>query len=118
MLQSGRTTATTSATIPSATASRFGIPSPGREEARRPPLQEEDDADQDRHLAEDGAERRLDALGEAAEPGRGEDRTGQLADAPGHDHHERVHDVVLAERRPDVADLRERAAGQPREPRT
>ena len=54
---------------------------------------------QDRHLAEDGAERRLDALGEAAEAGRGEDRPGELADAAGDDHHERVDDVVLAQRR-------------------
>src|SRR5712671_8062613 len=110
MLQRGSTTAKTTAAIPSATASRLGIPPPRREETGRPPLQEEDDAHQDRHLAEYRAERGLDPLGESAEPGRGQDRPRELTDAAGDDHHERVHDVVLAERRADVADLGERAA--------
>src|SRR5438309_6773578 len=114
MLQTGSTTATTTAAMPSATASRLGIAPPRREEPGRPPLQEQDDADEDCHLAEHRAERGLDALGQAAEAGRGQDRPGELADAAGDDHHERVHDVVLAERRADVSDLGESAARQPR----
>src|SRR5207245_11175381 len=118
MLQTGSTTATTTAAMPSATASRLGIAPPRREEPGRPPLQEEDDAHEDRHLAEHRAERGLDALGQAAEAGRGQDRPGELANAAGDDHHEGVHEVVLAERLADVADLGERAAGQTREPRS
>ena len=42
---------------------------------------------------------------------RGRDRAGQLPN-PAQDHdHERVDDVVRAERRPDRADQRQRAAG-------
>src|SRR5436309_3930077 len=38
-----------------------------------------------------------------------------FADIVGHDDHERVHDVVLAERRADVADLGEGAVRESRE---
>src|SRR5207245_11740691 len=87
MLQRGSTTASATATMPSATPSRFGIPPPRREETGRPPLEEQDDGDEDRDLAEDRAERRLDPLGEAAEPRRGENRPRKLADAAGDDDH-------------------------------
>src|SRR5262245_51931426 len=90
MLQRGSTTATTIAAMPSTATSRFGIPSSRGEEARRPALQEEDDAHQDRDLAEHRAERGLDSLGEATETGRSQDRPRELAHATGHDHHERV----------------------------
>ena len=41
------------------------------------------------------------------------DGAGELADAAQHDDHERVDDVALAEVGADVADLRQRAAGEP-----
>src|SRR5438876_11649258 len=110
MLQRGSTAASATATMPSATASRFGIPPPRREETGQPPLEEQDDGDEDRDLAEDRTERQLDPLDEAAEPRRSENRPRKLADTTGDDDHERVHDVVLAEGQPDVADLNERAA--------
>ena len=45
-------------------------------------------------------------------PSAAYDGARELADAAQHDHHERVDDVALAEVGPDVADLRQRAAGQ------
>src|SRR5262245_41113264 len=104
-LPSGISTTRTSAIARSASRSGFGTTPARREQASRPALQEQDDGDQDRHLREDGAQRRLDALVEAADAGGGQDRAEQLADAAGDDDHERVHDVVLAERGADVADL-------------
>ena len=47
-----------------------------------------------------------------AEPERRVHRAGELADAAEHDDHERVDDVALAEVGADVADLRQRAAGE------
>src|SRR5258705_10399307 len=99
MLQSGSTTATTIATIPSATASRFGIPSSRGEEAGRPALQEEDDAHQDRDLAEHRAERGLDPLGEATETGRRQERPPELAHTTGAAHRARIHGGCLRARR-------------------
>ena len=44
-------------------------------------------------------------------------RSGELADAAQHDDHERIDDVALAEIGTDVADLRQRAAGESRNAR-
>src|SRR5437660_1552618 len=83
------TTAKMSARARSASVSGFRIASPWREQSRRPALQEDDDGEQDRHLGEHGAERRLDALVEPADARRGEDRPRELADAARHHDHER-----------------------------
>src|SRR5262249_42117172 len=98
-LRPGSTTTSRAAAPHSGQLSRVGIASLGGEEAGRPALDEYDDEDQDQHLAEHGAERRLDDLVQTADPGGGEDAPEELAHAPGHDHHERVDDVVLAELR-------------------
>ena len=45
-------------------------------------------------------------------PSAGVHGAGELADAAQHDDHERVDDVALAEVGTDVADLRQRAAGE------
>src|SRR5437762_2906364 len=115
MLSMGSTSTSTMATRARPSVSRFRIASPWREQSRRPALQEDDDGEQDRHLGEHGAERGLDALVEPADARRGEDRPRELADAARHYDHERIDDVVLAERGPDVSDLRQRAAPEARE---
>src|SRR5437867_12606502 len=96
MLHTGSTTTKTIAAIPSAAASRVGIAPPGREEAGRPPREEQDHRDEDRHLAEDRAERRLDTLGDTAEPRRREERPGQQPDAARDAALKPFHDVVRA----------------------
>src|SRR5712691_13533779 len=97
--------------------SRVRIASLGREKPGRAPLDEQDHENEDRHLAEHGAEARLDDLVEPADADGGQDRAEEFAYAAGHDDHERVHDVVLPELGPDIADLRERASGQAGESR-
>src|SRR5438046_3474671 len=98
MLRIGSTITSTTAATTRPSVSRFRIASPGREQSRRPALQEDDDGEQDRHLGEHGAECRLDALVETADAGRGEDGTCELSHAARDDDHERIDDVVLAER--------------------
>src|SRR5262245_39470836 len=109
-LSAGSTTTTTAAARSRPARSRVGIAPLDREESRRAPLDEQDDEDEDEHLAVHGAEARLDDLVEAADAERGQDAPEELADAARHLDHERVHDVVLPELRPDVADLGQRAA--------
>ena len=74
-------------------------------------------SDQDGHLAEHRAQPGLDDLVEPADARGGEDGAGELAHPARHHHHEGVHDVVLAQLGPHVADLGERAAGEAGQPR-
>src|SRR3972149_5507997 len=57
-LRSGRTTASRTAATATPIRSRVGMAPSRREEARRPALEEQDDADEDRDLAGHGAPRR------------------------------------------------------------
>src|SRR5215471_11086001 len=113
----GSTTAINAAKPSRRARSRVGIASLRREQSGRPPLNEQDHEDEDEHLAEHRAHRRLDDLVEPADADGGQDAAGELAHAAGDDHHERVDDGVLAQFWSDVPDLGERAAGQSREPR-
>ena len=70
-----------------------------------------------RDLREHRALPRLEELVGDAEAQRRVHRAGELADAAQHDDHERVDDVALPEVGTDVADLRQRAAGEPRDAR-
>src|SRR5689334_25080221 len=99
-----------------AAASRLGTASSRGKESRRPTLEEQDHEHENRDLREDRAERRLDPLVESADSGRRQNRAGELPHATGDDDHEGVDDVVLAERGPDIADLRERGARETRQP--
>src|SRR5215831_10451185 len=113
---SGNRTTNTAAAPVRRARSRVGIAPLDREETGGPPLDEQDHEDEDEDLAVHGPEGRLDDLVQPADAEGGQDTAEQLAHAAGHHDHERVHDVVLAELRTHVADLREGAAGQPREP--
>src|SRR5262249_16843581 len=115
-LSTGSTTTRSSAAARRPRRSRVRIAPLRREEPRGPPLDEQDDEDEDQHLAEDGAEGGLDDLVESSDPDRRQDAAQQLADAPGDDDHERVDDVVLAQLGPHVADLGERAPREPGQP--
>src|SRR5882724_1571736 len=83
-LQTGSTTTSSNVATAMAAASRLGTASPRGEESGRPALQED-------HR-------------------RGQDGPRELPDAARHHHHVGVHDVVLAERWPHVADLGEGGA--------
>src|SRR5207247_2643981 len=109
-LQAGSTTTSSNVATAMAAASRLGTASPRGEESGRSALQEDHDRDQDGHLGEHGAERGLDPLVQPADARRGQDGPRELPDAARHHHHEGVHDVVLAERWPHVADLGEGGA--------
>src|SRR5437660_1456070 len=78
----------------------------------RPALDEEDDEDEHRDLRKHRARPGLEQLVREAEDERGIHGARELADAAEHHHQERVDDVALAEIRADVAELRERAAGE------
>src|SRR5262245_61018599 len=83
----GSTTIRNTAAAQSAARSNVRIPPLGREQPRRAPLDEQDHEDQDRHLAEPRAERRLDDLVEAADAERGQDAAEELPHpARHHDH--------------------------------
>src|SRR5687768_11822577 len=90
----------------------FHRPSLQREKALRTALDEEDDEDEHRDLGEHGAGPGFQELVREAEHERGVDRAGELADAAEDDDQERMDDVALAEVRPDISHLRERAAGE------
>src|SRR6266702_2383168 len=99
----GRTTTSRTAAARKAQRSRVRIASLGREETGRAPLDEQDHEHEYGDLAKHGAE-----------ADRGQVGAERLAYPAGHHDHERVHDIVLAELGPDVADLGEGASGQPR----
>src|SRR3954463_6159349 len=87
-----------------------------REDALRTLLNEENDEDQHRDLAEHRPRERLEQLVENAEAERRDDGAHDLSDSAEHHHHEGVDDVRLAELGADVAELRESDAAEPREP--
>src|SRR6266508_5511558 len=112
----GRTTTRTTAAARKVQRSRVRIAPLRREESGRSPLDEQDHENEDDDLAEHGTETRLDDLVEPAYAHRGQDGAEELPHPARHDDHEGVDDVVLAELGADVADLGQRAAGQPRKP--
>src|SRR5439155_6822282 len=83
-LSAGSPTTMSSAAARRTQGSRIRISSLGREQPRRPALDEADHQDQDEHLAEHRPQRRLDHLVEPADARRGQDAAEELADAPGH----------------------------------
>src|SRR5207253_1055048 len=88
-----------------------------REEPLRTLLDEDDDEDEDRDFREHRARPAFEHLIQHAESEAGVYRARKLADAAEHHDHERVDDIRLPEVRPDVADLREGAAGESRDSR-
>jgi hypothetical protein len=78
----------------------------------RPLLDEDDDEHQHHDLGQHRARPAFQQLVQDAQAQAGVHRAGQLAHAAQHHHHEAVDDVALAQVRPHVAHLAERAAGQ------
>src|SRR5712671_373228 len=125
---SGKTTKITQATAPSAAqplgpyrrenAGEFGpilnfhgSPLQG-EHALWAPLDEEDDEHEHRDLGEHGALPGFEQLVGEAQPQGRVDRACELPHAAENHHHEGIDDVGLPEIGADIADLRQRAAGQ------
>src|SRR5690606_1282077 len=77
-------------------SSRIGRPPLCREQAARPLLDEQDDADQHHHLAQHGASHRLEELVHDSKRERADQRTHQVADAAEDDDEEAVDNVDLA----------------------
>src|SRR5438270_5210469 len=80
-------------------------------------LNEQDDEDEDRDLAEHGAGERLEKLVGDTERERGNKRAPQVSDAAEHHDEERVDDVALPEIGADIVDLRQRHARDASDPR-
>ena len=105
--------ALTSASERSAHAHASTAPALQREQALRPLLDEDDDeAPAPRSWRAPRPTSGSRNLLTHAQAQRGVHGAGELADAAQHDDHERVDDVALAEVGADVADLRQRAAGE------
>src|SRR5471032_3242210 len=85
------------------------------EHALRTLLDEQYDQHEHRDLREHRAPERFDRLADKPQSKAADHRSRQLPDAAQHHRHERIDDVALAEVRPDIADLRERATTQSRD---
>src|SRR6185503_7120046 len=96
---------------------RLGCAPFEREQSLRPALDEDDDEYEHRDLGDHRPRPSFEELVREAERQRRVDGARQLPDPAEHDHHERIDDVALPEIGPDVADLRERAPGEPGDPR-
>src|ERR1035437_5587429 len=88
------------------------------EDALRTFLYEDDDEHQHSNLGQHGAGPAFKKLVQKTQTQGGVHSAGELSDAAQHHHHERVHDVALAQVRPHVADLTESATCQSRDART
>src|SRR5436190_17748841 len=87
------------------------------EDSRGTPLEEQDDGGQHRDLSHHGPQPGLEDLIGDTDAERGGDGAEDAADAAEHDDHEAVHDMILAQRGADIADLRQaraRHAGEAR----
>src|SRR5689334_1038623 len=75
------------------------------------PLQKENHQHKDTHLAVNSPQTRLEQLVQSSDAERSDDCPCQFAHTSGHDYHERIHDVVLAESGLDIADERQGPTG-------